>query len=193
MIPSDSLLERLSAVRPYKPASDAGGVEEWGLIDLPIGKDENRKFGEIVSLRKMKVDFDLGRNSRTLWRPVREARGPPGERTVMHLKPETGRSHQLRVHMKELGHTIGESSRHVHASASCPLGEGLLLSSRPSPPLIDCFASCELIVWISVGVTSPSPGTLIVPLERTSSINCCNTSVQFPAGQKSSGTEGKTN
>ena len=27
-------------------------------------------------------------------------------RTIMHLKPETGRSHQLRVHMLSLGHPI---------------------------------------------------------------------------------------
>ena len=49
-----------------------------------------------------KVCFDTGKPARTSWRVLkREANA-----TRLELKPETGRSHQLRVHLKEIGHPI---------------------------------------------------------------------------------------
>ncbi|RYH09067.1 RluA family pseudouridine synthase [Tropicimonas sp. IMCC6043] len=68
---------------------------EEGVIDFPLAADwPNRP--------KQRVDVDRGRPARTRWR-VRE-RGA-GE-TRVELLPETGRSHQLRVHMAEIGHPI---------------------------------------------------------------------------------------
>ncbi len=70
-------------------------AEEGGVIDLPLASDwPNRP-------RQM-VDFERGKPSRTGWQVLeREAAA-----TRMRLRPETGRSHQLRVHMRELGHPI---------------------------------------------------------------------------------------
>jgi tRNA pseudouridine32 synthase/23S rRNA pseudouridine746 synthase len=49
-----------------------------------------------------KVCFDTGKPARTLWRVLaREAAA-----TRVELTPETGHSHQLRVHLKEIGHPI---------------------------------------------------------------------------------------
>lgn len=48
------------------------------------------------------VDFERGKPSLTLW-SVR-ARGT--EDTLLDLVPRTGRSHQLRVHCRAMGHTI---------------------------------------------------------------------------------------
>lgn len=51
---------------------------------------------------KQKVDFENGKNALTHWQVIkREA-----ETTLLELKPYTGRSHQLRVHMLHLGHPI---------------------------------------------------------------------------------------
>ena len=45
------------------PALPITGDEgDWGIIDLPIGKDTNRKMGDLVSLRKMKVCFQRNEN-----------------------------------------------------------------------------------------------------------------------------------
>ncbi|PRY20911.1 ribosomal large subunit pseudouridine synthase A [Aliiruegeria haliotis] len=68
---------------------------DGGQIDLPLIADwPNRP-------RQM-VDFERGKPARTGWRVLeREPRS-----TRVELTPETGRSHQLRVHMAELGHPI---------------------------------------------------------------------------------------
>ncbi len=66
-----------------------------GTVDLPIGVDwPNRPLQH--------VDPENGRPAQTDWRVVRVK----GGETRVRLMPRTGRSHQLRVHMKEVGHPI---------------------------------------------------------------------------------------
>lgn len=66
-----------------------------GRVDLPLCADwPNRP-------RQM-VNHDHGRPAQTDWQVIARA---PGE-TRVRLHPLTGRSHQLRVHMAELGHPI---------------------------------------------------------------------------------------
>jgi tRNA pseudouridine32 synthase/23S rRNA pseudouridine746 synthase len=73
-----------------------GEVEgESGRVDLPLCVDwPNRP-------RQM-VNFEQGKPALTDWQVIGRS---PGE-TRMRLMPLTGRSHQLRVHMLELGHPI---------------------------------------------------------------------------------------
>lgn len=69
--------------------------EKTGTVDLPLIVDwPNRP--------RQKVDHDKGRPAVTDWRVVRYQ----GETTRVRLFPKTGRSHQLRVHMAEIGHPI---------------------------------------------------------------------------------------
>lgn len=69
--------------------------EDTGTVDLPIGVDwPNRP-------RQM-VDHENGRSAVTDWKVVKRL---PDE-TRVRLFPKTGRSHQLRVHMREIGHPI---------------------------------------------------------------------------------------
>ena len=66
-----------------------------GTIDLPLIVDwENRP-------RQM-VDHDRGKPAVTDWRVLKHE----GDTSRVRLFPKTGRSHQLRVHMLELGHPI---------------------------------------------------------------------------------------
>lgn len=69
---------------------------EEGLIDLPLKVDwPNRPLQH--------VDHTEGRPAQTEWRVVRrEADGT----ARLRLLPLTGRSHQLRVHLREIGHPI---------------------------------------------------------------------------------------
>ena len=66
-----------------------------GTVDLPLSVDwPNRP-------RQM-VDHENGRTAVTDWRVIRSSE----TESRVRLYPKTGRSHQLRVHMKEIGHPI---------------------------------------------------------------------------------------
>jgi tRNA pseudouridine32 synthase/23S rRNA pseudouridine746 synthase len=70
-------------------------AEKTGTVDLPLIVDwPNRP--------RQKVDHAEGRPAVTDWRVVRVEGGT----TRVRLYPHTGRSHQLRVHMAEIGHPI---------------------------------------------------------------------------------------
>jgi tRNA pseudouridine32 synthase/23S rRNA pseudouridine746 synthase len=68
--------------------------EAQGLIDLPLSREAGRP--------RSFVDPEAGRPSRTRYAVAARAPG----RTLLDLWPETGRSHQLRVHLMSLGHVI---------------------------------------------------------------------------------------
>lgn len=75
-----------------------GVVEtDAGTIDLPLAADwPNRPL--------QKVDRERGRPSLTHWKVLE--RDLRQRRTRLLLQPVTGRSHQLRVHLREIGHPI---------------------------------------------------------------------------------------
>ena len=89
----------------------------WGDIDLPIIVDwPNRP-------RRM-IDHATGKPSLTRWRRLPgQADGPT---TRVELAPVTGRSHQLRVHLKALGHPIVGDALYGNADLAEP-GQRLLL------------------------------------------------------------------
>nr|WP_124086024.1 pseudouridine synthase [Pseudogemmobacter humi] len=70
-------------------------AEDRGHIDLPLCADWPNRPRQMVS-------HEHGRPAQTDWEVVERL---PGE-TRVRLFPLTGRSHQLRVHMLELGHPI---------------------------------------------------------------------------------------
>lgn len=65
---------------------------EEGVIDLPLIADWPRR-------PLQKVCHQSGKRAVTRWRVLRR----DARTSLMRLKPETGRSHQLRVHMLSLG------------------------------------------------------------------------------------------
>lgn len=101
---------------------------ETGLIDAPIGQapDAQTKL-------EMAVTAD-GRPSRTSWRVVE--RFP--NLAWMELSPHTGRTHQLRVHMRHVGHPLvcdhlyGDPRplRRSTLDASVPVSEDAIVLQR---------------------------------------------------------------
>ena len=68
-----------------------------GAVELPLICDwPNRP--------RQKVDRERGKPSTTHFRVLEH--DPARDTTRVELRPETGRSHQLRVHMQSLGHSI---------------------------------------------------------------------------------------
>jgi tRNA pseudouridine32 synthase/23S rRNA pseudouridine746 synthase len=72
-------------------------TSDEGLIDLPLRKD-------LVNTPLQVVDHVHGRSAQTSWRVM--SRDRASNTTRLELLPRTGRSHQLRVHCRELGHAI---------------------------------------------------------------------------------------
>ena len=69
-------------------------AEREGVVDLPIRVDWPNRPRQIVA--------PDGRPAVTRWKRLRAGQGE----TRVRLFPETGRSHQLRVHMLAIGHPI---------------------------------------------------------------------------------------
>lgn len=70
-------------------------ADKTGEVDLPLIVDwPNRPL--------QMVDHETGKPAQTAWRVVKRG----AAETRLRLYPRTGRSHQLRVHMREIGHPI---------------------------------------------------------------------------------------
>lgn len=93
-----SRLFQLRTVQKSYQAVVAGRVtHDQGVIDLPLTPDwPNRP--------RQKVCHEKGKNALTHYRVLE--RSEQQDRTRLELKPVTGRSHQLRIHCRELGHPI---------------------------------------------------------------------------------------
>ncbi|RZM01343.1 MAG: RluA family pseudouridine synthase [Variovorax sp.] len=78
------------------PVATAPDAEGWSTIDAPIAADWPR--------RPLRVIDAAGKPSLTHWR-VLEALPDRGASRLL-LKPLTGRTHQLRVHLASIGHPI---------------------------------------------------------------------------------------
>lgn len=95
---SAALLSRMVSARQIKReylAVVRGTPDVSGIIDAPIG----RKEGSTIERR---VDFEHGEPARTHY----ELLYSEGGYSLVRLRLDTGRTHQIRVHMKYLGHPL---------------------------------------------------------------------------------------
>jgi len=94
-------------------------TEEKGLVDLPLICDwPNRP--------KQKVCFETGKSAQTEYQVVEYFANNSAR---VSLKPITGRSHQLRVHMLALGHPILGDNFYAHPEAKA-MAQRLLLHAE---------------------------------------------------------------
>jgi tRNA pseudouridine32 synthase/23S rRNA pseudouridine746 synthase len=111
-----SLLFQRRQVEKCYVAVVAGRVEEdEGVIELPLITDWPRR-------PLQKVDHALGKPAVTRFRTL--GYSSTTDTTRVELRPITGRSHQLRVHMQQLGHPI--LGDRLYASETVQAGRLLL-------------------------------------------------------------------
>ena len=87
--------EKRQTVKTYKAVVAGNPIEESGTIELPLRTDWYCR-------PKQMVDTCLGRPALTLWKILDRREN----NSLVELKPVTGRTHQLRVHMAAIGHPI---------------------------------------------------------------------------------------
>ena len=116
-----SQLKDHTMARTYEAIVCGSFREDSGTVDAPIGRHPSDR-------KKMCVTERNSRNAVTHWEVVRRYRGY----THIRCKLETGRTHQIRVHMAHIGHPIlgdtvyghkkaelGQDSQCLHAGALC--------------------------------------------------------------------------
>jgi 23S rRNA pseudouridine1911/1915/1917 synthase len=107
----NSIAEQLkvhSITRKYYAIVHGGIREEEGTIDAPIGRHP-------VDRKKMSINEKNGKHAVTHYRVLKRFQ----KYTYVECQLETGRTHQIRVHMASIGHPLlGDT---VYGPAKCPI------------------------------------------------------------------------
>ena len=116
-----SQLKDHTMARTYEAVVCGNLKEDAGTVDAPIGRHPSDR-------KKMCVTQRNSRNAVTHWEVIKRYRGY----THVRCKLETGRTHQIRVHMAHIGHPIlgdtvygrkkpelGQDSQVLHAGILC--------------------------------------------------------------------------
>ncbi|MCO6384476.1 pseudouridine synthase [Oceanicola sp. 502str15] len=74
----------------------------WGEMEAPEGVVDLPLIVDWPNRPRQMVDHENGKAAVTRWKRLKAGKGE----SRVRLMPETGRSHQLRVHMREIGHPI---------------------------------------------------------------------------------------
>ena len=110
-----SLTEQLgarTAGRQYLALVAGKVVHDEGVVDAPVGRSARMATRMAVT--------PSGRPARTAYRVLEHMSGPP-VCTLVEATLETGRTHQVRVHMAAIGHPVGGDDRYGEMSRTMPL------------------------------------------------------------------------
>ena len=129
-----SQLKDHSMARTYEAIVCGNFKEDSGTVDAPIGRHPTDR-------KKMCVTAHNSRDAVTHWEVIRRYRGY----THIRCRLETGRTHQIRVHMAHIGHPIlgdtvyGHKKPELGQSSQC-LHAGVLQFAHPrhGQPVIVC-------------------------------------------------------
>lgn len=101
-------LKEHSITRRYQAIVHGIIKEDSGRVDAPIGRHPTER-------KKMSINYNHGRDAVTHYKVLKRL----GQFTYVECRLETGRTHQIRVHMASLHHPLlGDA---VYGPARCPV------------------------------------------------------------------------
>lgn len=114
-----SAMKKRKIKRTYLAVA-SGEIRKPGTVDLPIGRVSD-------SVIERCIDQEHGERAVTHYEPVAVCKVPGnGSYTMLRLQLETGRTHQIRVHMKAIGHPL--AGDYLYAPEDCSADRPLLHS-----------------------------------------------------------------
>jgi len=140
------LIRRRDLRREYLALVEGCPPARSGTIDAPIGRDRRVRT-------RMSTDTDVPRAARTHFELERAFAGY----ALLRVALETGRTHQIRVHLQAIGHPVAGDPEYGSAGA-LGLERQFLHAAR--------LAFAHPVTGMTVDVTSPLPADLAAALAR---------------------------
>ncbi|MDX6713661.1 MAG: rRNA synthase [Baekduia sp.] len=139
-------LQRRDIVREYLALVEGRPPAKAGTIDAPIGRDRRVRI-------RMSTDTDVPREARTHFEILEALAGT----TLLRVKLETGRTHQIRVHLQAIGHPVAGDPEYGRAGL-LGLQRQFLHAAR--------LAFEHPVTGEPVAIESPLPDDLVAALAR---------------------------
>ena len=143
-------LQRREITREYAALVEGRPPARTGTIEAPIGRDRRVRT-------RMSTDTDTPREARTHFEIV-EALGRVGTvYSLLRVHLDTGRTHQIRVHLQAIGHPVAGDPEYGHAGL-LGLERQFLHAAR--------LAFAHPVTGAPIEVVSPLPPDLDAALQR---------------------------
>jgi 23S rRNA pseudouridine1911/1915/1917 synthase len=138
-----------SVERDYRALGWGSVRAATGMVDAPIARSSRTRTRMAVSLR--------GKEARTRYRVLHHYHEPVTV-TELECRLETGRTHQIRVHLASIGHPVVGDSRYGGVRQSFPVARPFLHAEH--------LALEHPVTGKPLAFTSPLPADLAAVLER---------------------------
>lgn len=145
---SAQLAERLME-RTYLGMVEGHVSEERGVVDAPIGRSTRTP-----TMMAVRAD---GRPARTGYEVIARI-DKPQTMTLLRLQLDTGRTHQIRVHLATIGHPVVNDPRYGHRREKRLAEDRFFLHSTTLS-----FAHPRTDEWLTASVPLPDDLTPLVP------------------------------